>query len=239
MKQVVWIPLAVLAGLILGSWGPRLEAKKLRVDNDALKKELKQKGGAQNTLGALTQMMHIPDADAAPAARPRPAVTNAPAATTNELPAATNAPPRPRRPREELRRDFRERIEQGMEAWRIRSDIARNNFLADAKFTPEQTAQFDVLMKAMNLRLKDRLTKFAEEVKSGQKVTPESGARVIHDLSGAVVLTYDEMDRTLPSTWRGSGPKPLDIADFIEPTVAEPLIGIEGEIEAAEAGRRR
>ena len=237
MKQVIWIPLALLGGLILGSWGPRLEAKKLRTDVEALKKELKERNPNQNTFGTLTSMMRIPESDAAsrrgPPLPPPAVSTNAPA------PGGTNAPPRPHRPREQFRRDLRERIDEGMEAWRIRSDIARNNFVADSGFTPEQAAQFDVLMKAMNIRLRDRLTKFADTVKAGEKLTPESGARVIHDLSGIVVLTYDEMDRTLPTTWRATGSKRLDLADMVEPTVAEPLIDIEKDIQRAEQERRR
>lgn len=240
MKSLAWIPVALLLGLALGAWPAKNELKQLREETEKLRKEAKARGGGAGTLGQLTQMMRIPDQ--APAAKPqaaKPAPTNTVAEAEEP---STNRPPR-RRPFAEMRprpgddRSMRERIDAGMDAWRMRSDIARNNFIANSGFDAAKAAQFDVLTQAMNLRLKDRLGTFAEEVKGGKKITPESGARIINDLSGAVVMTYDEMDRTLPD-WRKEGMGRFDMADFIDPSVAEPLIDIEGEIQRAERERQ-
>ncbi|MBU4460552.1 MAG: hypothetical protein KJ579_08295 [Verrucomicrobia bacterium] len=241
MKVLAWIPVALLLGLALGAWPAKHEVQQLREEAEKLRKEAKARGAGAGTLGQLTQIMRIPDASAPP--KPR-----APAAPPTQTVAAaegasTNKPPRRRPPFAEMRpqpgddRSMRERIDAGMEAWRVRSDIARNNFIANTGLDTAQAAQFDVLTQAMNLRLKDRLAKFAEEAKKGKKITPESGARIINDLSGAVVMTYDEMDRTLPE-WRKDGAGRFDMADFIDPSVAEPLIDIEGEIRRAERERQ-
>lgn len=244
MKSLAWIPVALLLGLALGAWPAKNELKQLREETEKLRKEAKSRASGAGTLGQLTQIMRIPDQ--APAPKPetaKPASTNA---TTNAVASAdgdsTNRPPRRRPPFAEMRprpgddRSMRERIDAGMDAWRMRSDIARNNFISKAGFDAAQAAQFDVLTQAMNLRLKDRLSTFAGEVKDGKKITPESGARIINDLSGAVVMTYDEMDRTLPA-WRESDVGRFDMADFIDPSVAEPLIDIEGDIRRAERER--
>ena len=243
MKSLAWIPVALLLGLALGAWPAKNEMKQLREETERLRKEAKARAGGAGTLGQLTQIMRIPEAPAAKPARPAgPASTNGPdvAADGGD---ATNRPPRRRPPFADIRprpgddRTMRERIDAGMDAWRVRSDIARNNFIANAGLDAAQAAQFDVLVQAMNLRLKDRLSRFAGEVKDGQKITPESGARIINDLSGSVVMTYDEMDRTLP-TWRAGNPGRFDMADFIDPAVAEPLIDIEGDIRRAERERQ-
>lgn len=240
MKSLAWIPVALLLGLALGAWPAKNEVKTLREETERLRKEAKTRGGGAGTLGQLTQMMRIPDSAAA-TTNPRPVVR--PAATNAIAGVSTNASPRRRPPFAEVRpqpgdaRSMRERIEAGMEAWRVRSDIARNNFIANTGLDAAQAAQFDVLTQAMNLRLKDRLVKFAGEAKNGKKITPESGARIVNDLSGAVVMTYDEMDRTLPA-WRKDGAGRFDMADFIDPSVAEPLIDIEGEIQRAERERQ-
>lgn len=240
MKSLAWIPVALLLGLALGAWPAKNELKQLREETEKLRKEAKSRAAGAGTLGQLTQIMRIPDQ--APPPKPaaaKPAATNTAAAADGD---ATNRPPRRRPPFAEMRprpgddRSMRERIDAGMDAWRMRSDIARNNFVSKAGFDAAQAAQFDVLTQAMNLRLKDRLGKFAGEVKDGKKITPESGARIINDLSGAVVMTYDEMDRTLPA-WREGDVGRFDMADFIDPSVAEPLIDIEGEIRRAEGER--
>lgn len=241
MKALAWIPVALLLGLALGAWPAKHEMRTLREETERLRKEAKTRSSGAGTLGQLTQIMRIPDP--APSSKPaaaKAAVTNAAAAADGD---STNRPPRRRPPFAEVRprpgddRSMRERIDAGMEAWRVRSDIARNNFIANTGLDTAQAAQFDVLTQAMNLRLKDRLAKFAEEAKKGKKITPESGARILNDLSGAVVMTYDEMDRTLPE-WRKDGAGRFDMADFIDPSVAEPLIDIEGEIRRAERERQ-
>lgn len=241
MKSLAWIPVALLLGLALGAWPAKNEVRTLREEAERLRKEAKARGVGAGTLGQLTQIMRIPDAGAAPKPRAgKPAPTNAVAAAEDD---STNRPPRRRPPFAEMRprpgddRSMRERIDAGMDAWRVRSDIARNTFIANTGLDAAQAAQFDVLTQAMNLRLKDQLAKFAEEAKNGKKITPESGARIINDLSGAVVMTYDEMDRMLPD-WRKEGAGRFDMADFIDPSVAEPLIDIEGEIRRAERERQ-
>ena len=51
-----------------------------------------------------------------------------------------------------------------------------------------------------------------------------------------VVLTYDEMDRTLPNGWRTSAGRDFSLTDLIDPSVAEPLIDVEDKLDRPRRG---
>jgi len=243
MKSMAWIPVALLAGLALGGWPARDKVRRLEAEAEQLRKEMKSRDRGAGALGQVAQMIRLPDSGAARPPKPAPPAADGTGAQEPEAGATTNAPARrgpplaALRPRPGDERSLRERIDAGMDAWRVRSDIARDTFVGKAGFDAAQAAQFDVLTQAMNLRIRDRLDLFAGEIRSGAEVTPESGAKMIHDLSGIVVMTYGELDRTLPS-WRAAEMERFDIGDFIDPSVAEPLIGIEDELRRADRGRR-
>ncbi|MCX7819211.1 MAG: hypothetical protein N2652_08395 [Kiritimatiellae bacterium] len=242
MKGLIWMPLVLVIGMAFGAWPAQREAARLKRETEELRQQLRQRQRPGGTLSQLTQFMRIPESpraiattNAAAAGAPAPA----PAADTAAAP--TNRPRR-RLPFSELRprpgdeRPLRERLNEAIEAWRVRSDIARNNFLARAGLGPEEAAKFDVLVQAMNLRLRDHFEKFSATVQSGAPITPELGARMIRNLSDAVVLTYDEMDRQLPR-WRQNADG-LDLGDLIDPAVAEPLLSIEDTLRRADRGGR-
>ncbi len=243
MRGLIWLPFVLVLGMAIGSWPARRESARLQREAQELRQQLRQRQRQAGTLSQLTQFMRLPEGSrsTAPAASP---ATNAPAASTAEVadPSTPTNRPRRRLPLSELRgrpgdeRSLRERLDEAIEAWRVRSEIARNNFVTRAGFGPEEAAKFDVLVQAMNLRMRDRFEKFAAAVQAGEPITPEVGARMIRDLSEAVVLTYDEMDRELPS-WRQNGGR-LDLGDLIDPSVAEPLLGIEDVLRRAERGEQ-
>ncbi len=241
MKGLIWLPLVLVLGMAIGSWPARRESARLEREAQELRQQLRQRQRQAGTLSQLTQFIRLPEAarSAAPASD---VPTNAPVASPEagtEPSAATNRARR-RLPLSELRgrpgdeRSLRERLDEAIEAWRVRSEIARNNFVTRAGLGPEEAAKFDVLVQAMNLRMRDRFEKFAAAVQAGEPITPEVGARMIRDLSDAVVLTYDEMDRELPS-WRQNGGR-LDLGDLVDPSVAEPLLGIEDVLRRADRG---
>jgi hypothetical protein len=66
---------------------------------------------------------------------------------------------------------------------------------------------------------------FAQQEKD---ITPETGIKIMNDLSSSLVLTYNDLDRTMPGGWRtNAGPK-FQVFDFINPDVAKPLTEVEG-----------
>lgn len=243
MKGLIWLPFTLILGMALGSWPARHQRSRNEREIMELRQQLRQRQRQPGTLTQLAQFMRPPEQS--PLLEPaRSATTNGTAAPTSTEAGRSSSTNRIRRrvPLAELRgrpgdeRTLRERLDEAIEAWRIRSEVARNNFVTRAGLTPDQAAQFDVLIQAMNLRMREHFDQFVATVQAGEPITPEAGARMIRALSDAVVLTYDEMDHKLPG-WRQSAPG-LDLGDLIDPSVAEPLLSIETRLRETDRGDR-
>lgn len=230
MKAAFWIPFALLAGLVLGGYGPRQTMRQERDELERLRKAVRSERPARADFGNMVDFLRLP------AAVPPAAVSTGQviAAGQADLP-GTNLPPSATGVTERVRGgrtnqtaiSFEERIEEAAELWRIRSDIVRSGFVRSARLTPEQTVQFDVLVEAMNIRLKDRIAEWTEVLEKEETVSPETGVRMINDLSEVLVVTYDEMDRTLPAEWRQNAGSSFDLGGLIDPMVAMPLTKVE------------
>ena len=250
MKAAMWIPVALLAGLVVGAWGPRVRLKHADSEVKRLEQLLKDGGASGRTvrLDGITRMLRIPDADGSSGNAPETGpggktAENLPqedggSTSTSEVALATQDPPSgddeisedddpPRG-----RRDMTERIDEAIELWQLRSDIARSTFISNAELSPHDAAQFDVLVEAMNMRLGERIGTWAEQLKAEEfEMTEENGVRMMSDLSKVMVLTYDEMDRTMPEDWRRGAGNEFNLTDMIDPSVARPLIDVEGKLE--------
>lgn len=240
MKTAVCIILALLLGLVLGSWSVKADLRRTQQEVSKLKQELlKRPAGKRGGLDGITSMLKIPETTDAPSSQPVAA-----AAPTNAVPASVSAPTadthtvtftlgtpgtnthRHRHPgagRDGLRRQ----LETAAGAWKVRSDLARAGFVSNVTDTDEQAAQFDVAMAAMNMRLGNSVRTWVDYVKQQQDVTPETGIRIMNDLSGAMVQAYSDLDRTMPAGWREkAGPK-FQVFDFVNPEVVMPLAEVE------------
>jgi hypothetical protein len=103
----------------------------------------------------------------------------------------------------QIRADMSNRYAQFRADWTNRVASDRTNFIAKAKLDEKQAERFDVLMTAMNVRLGAILDPLVAEMQSGQfpHLSTEERARLAHDVSGALVTTYDEMNRSMPEGW--------------------------------------
>lgn len=232
MKTAAWIVAALLAGLVLGGWGLKADLRKARTEISDLKKELSRTSRKQSRMDGITTMLNLPQGQDRPADTAKGEVTvgfhgerrtNAPGWEHRQRPhwegradRGTNAAPRP----------MREQIDTAVKAWKVRSDIARAGFIAEATSNEEQVIKFDVLMEAMNLRLSNSIRTWVDAVKIEETMTPESGVRMMNDLSGVIVQAYADMDRELPD-WRVATEETFNAMDFVDPQVALPLTEIE------------
>jgi hypothetical protein len=243
MKPYLWIPFALLLGLVIGGWGPRSELQTLREDLKKTKKLLQEtkKHGGGSDVGQVTRLLGIegqgrPAADApareaaadrsngaARAAIPPEPSPTASAAVPPPPPGETGDGTRP------AQRNREEELETAIELWKLRSDIARSTFLANGHLSDEQAMNFDVLIEAMNVRLAHSIETWAAAVET-KDVNAEDGIRLMSQVTDALVLTYDEMDRKLPNNWRQAGGKGMQLMDFIDPSVARPLLQVEGKV---------
>jgi hypothetical protein len=234
-RTVIWVTLALLAGLALGAWGPRSDLAKMKARMIDLEERLKERPGGAGRLRSVTDMLRIPAAEETAPEEPAPAAPAEPAAETDSggapAPASANATHAP------APKDLRQRIDEAAELWRVRSDVARNSFVSGAGLEREQAMAFDVLMAAMNIRLGTSISNWVGRVKEKEDLRPEDGARILNELSSVFVLTYDEMDRKLPPGWREGAGERFDLITFVDPSVAMPLVGIETELEQARERR--
>jgi hypothetical protein len=216
MKHAFFLVVALLAGLVLGSWSVKTDLRNVQKENEKLKEELKQRGGRPGSMQGIATMLRIPDTH-----RPvtKPVGIEVGVSTDN---ASTNlAKPPEKSPQEQ--------IKAAMELWKTRSALARNSFLSNLDATPEQTQHFDETVNTMNQQLGEKIKTWAEMIKQQDQVPPEAGVRMISDLSKTLVSAYDGMDKTLPQDWRDKAGPEFQLFDFINPEVALPMAGYKGK----------
>lgn len=113
---------------------------------------------------------------------------------------------------------------EAMQAWMAEQRVeqarqARTNFLAQARLSEPETIRFDVLMAALNMRLRERTAVWREALDQGSLSRAEVRARAMAEISQSVVLTYDELDRNMPEGWRTAAGTNFNLMTFVEPEV--------------------
>jgi hypothetical protein len=113
----------------------------------------------------------------------------------------------------------------------MRSDIAREGFLDKISASKDQEVRFDVLMNAMNVRIEHAIGQWAEVFEQEEMPPHEAAIRMMNDVTGSLVITYDELDRSMPRGWRRDAGDSFELIDFIDPYVASPLVGLEDKLD--------
>ena len=128
-------------------------------------------------------------------------------------------------------RTFEDNIDKAVELWRVRSDLARGAFLNQVEASEEETLRFDVVMEAMNVRLESTIQRWAEIL--GEETVPhqEAGIRMMNEITEALTITYDELDRNLAEGWKTNVNETFELTDFIDPSVALPLADVEDKLD--------
>jgi hypothetical protein len=244
MKNWILIPLIFLAGLVIGGLQPRGELRRLHRELDTRKQAERTPPPQERQLASFLNMLPMDTprrGDPLPASAPERGAGEtrllagatglvSEAASTNSWREPTPA---------ERSAAFQARLDTAAEAWKMRTEVARNTFAAKTGFTPQDMGNFDVLMTAMNVRMKDFFVKTAEKLESGEAFTPETGVRLMSDLTQSMVLTYDEMDRKLPATWRNDAGGSFDLVTYVDPNVVKPLIKVADKLPQPGESRAR
>ena len=81
----------------------------------------------------------------------------------------------------------------------------------------------------MNGKIHGWMKEIASELRDRDSVSPESAVRIMAVMGSALADTYDQIGALVPEEKREtvSG---IHLTDFIDPGVAEPLIGIEDKL---------
>ena len=250
MKAYLWLPLACLVGYLVGSWGAQDELRAFR----SHARDVKQKAAAKpGGFDAFAQMVKIPES-ARRSRRPRPDRPKAPLppiAATNKVTAkqasapspaaeakpdvvtATNAVPSRLSPE-----DLRARIEEAQDLWRTRVDLARAQWKSKLKLSGEGEKAFDAALQEMNERLYDSVAALAGLLEGKDSLTPELGLRLVGETTTILAETYDKIGACAAPEMREEI-STMQMVDFIDPGVAEPLIDVQGKLENFPAPRRR
>jgi hypothetical protein len=229
------VVVAVLAGMLLGGWGPRSDLRSARAEIEELKRRAGRGTNPAGEVQGVRQLLRIADNDAvkqraAERAR-RPAARRAPAAGVDgPAPVVSQAVEQAVSPSNTDSVTLWEGadIEEAAKVWKARAAIARNSLVSNLKLDARQSDQFDTLVAAMNLRLETGISNWVQGVKAKADVTTEDGLRLMNELSSAVVLTYDELDRAMPAGWRKQAGDKFDVISFVDPAVAMPFLEVEG-----------
>ena len=250
MKAYLLLPLACLIGYLVGTCGAQDELRSYRSHARDAKEMAATKPGGFN---AFAQMVKIPES-ARRSRRPRPdwpktplpsiAVTNKVTATAAPVPSpaarekldvvtSTNAVP-PRLSPE----DLRVRIEEAQDLWRTRVDIARAQWKTKLKLSGESETAFDAALQEMNERLYDSVAALAGLLEGKESLTPELGLRLVGETTTILSETYDKIGACAAPELREEV-SAIQMVDFIDPGVAEPLIDVQGKLENFPAPGRR
>ena len=246
MKAVYWLPIAALVGVVVGAWsaGEELRAYKDLGTAGKSAAQSEKKRGADG-FDAFTRLVQIPDAAKRP--RGRKAVEPSGIAATNrtstaqrkaeEEPVAgqpsrkpADAKP-PRMPRSE---DLGARIAEARDLWNTRVEIARAQWKSKLKLSGESEAAFDAALQEMNDKLYDSISALAEIVSDQKKLSPETGFRLMGETATVMAGAYDRIGECVAPELRGEVAE-INMVDFIDPGVAEPLVGVQDTLEEAAA----
>ena len=99
---------------------------------------------------------------------------------------------------------------------------------------------FDSALRNMNERLYDSVQVVADLIAESESMSPELGLRLVGETTAIMAETYDKIAECVPGEMR-SQVSSIQIVDFVDPGVADPLISVQGKLEdfGQQMGRRR
>lgn len=246
LKAWLWLPLACLIGFVAGSWGAKEE---LRAYQESVKEERSRSAKKAGGFDTFANLVKIPEMTRRPRKAKRQAANRKKTQSTNDtvavakkqgysssVPAVTNTPAAVRKapPRRSVE-DLGVRIEEAQELWRTRVDVARAQWKERLKLSGEKEQAFDAALQDMNERLYDSIATVAELIAESDTMSPELGLRLVGETTAIMAEAYDKIGACVPAAMR-SDVSSMQIVDFVDPGVAEPLIGVQGKLE--NIGRR-
>jgi len=240
MKHWYLIPLAAIAGLIAGSWGPRADLDELKELQETAK-ENKAAHHRSGGFGAIADLANVP----ARASRPRRVRADGEKGESGEKVAETNVVEETetivsndvvkveKNTQRVAPEDLRARIDEAAELWRTRSELAKTQWKTKFGLEGESAEQFDETLAAMNDALRETMVEAAEEIAQAGKLTPELGTRMISAMTASMSETYEALGNTVGEDKRGEVSE-MKLHDFIDPSVIEPLVSVQGMLENGE-----
>lgn len=253
MKIILWIPLVCLAGFMIGSWGAKEELRAFKESVKEGQRESARKAGGFDTFAnivKLPEMARRPRRDRRSAKKgakvvPAKSVAMADASRdavrdTQPTNAVAGKSQERNAPQSLSREDLSARIAEAQDLWRTRVDVSRAQWKERLKLSGESEKAFDAALQEMNERLYDSIAAVADHVAGMETMTPELGLRLVGETTAIMAEAYDRIGACVPQEMR-SDVSSMQMVDFVDPGVAEPLIGVQGKLDGftRPGGRRR
>ena len=219
---IVWLPLVFIAGGLVGYYGP---AEELR-SRDVREKEEKAKPKSKNAFGSFTELVNIPEV----AKRPRRVKDTEPATNTTAVAGRVGDAPLPEKRRRVAPEDLRARIDEAAELWRTRIEIARASAIEKLGLDDKGAESFNDAIEDMNAKLRESIQIVADRVASSEAMTQELGVRLMGDIATSLAEAYDAIGTCVDEDHRGEVSR-LELTNFIDPSVGEPLIAVQDKLE--------
>ena len=125
--------------------------------------------------------------------------------------------------------DLRARIDEAAELWRTRVELARAQTIDKLGLDAAGTELFNAAVDNMNVKLRDSIQTIATRLANEENMTPELGVRLMGDLCTTLAESYDEIGQCVGEDRRGEI-STLELHNFVDPSVAEPLIQVQGKL---------
>ena len=219
---IVWLPLVFIAGGLVGYYGP---AEELR-SRDVREKEEKTKAKPKNAFGSFTELVNIPEV----AKRPRRVKDTEPATNKNDVAGRVGDAPLPEKRKRVAPEDLRARIDEAAELWRTRIEIARASAIDKLGLDDKGAESFNDAIEDMNAKLRESIQIVADRVASSESLTHELGVRLMGDIATSLAEAYDAIGTCVDEDHRGEVSR-LELTNFIDPSVGEPLIAVQDKLE--------
>jgi hypothetical protein len=223
------LPLAFVLGGLTGMWGPSEKLRAMKTASAA------GRGAAAKTqpIDSFTRMINIPDVarkhrrPADGRATPSPEDKGSAAEDSAEAP-GKSAPGRP--PARRLgAEDLESRIKEASELWRTRMEMVRANQLKTLDLDENGAARFDAELAKMNADIRSSVQALADAIAEEGAMNRELGVRFMGEISISIAETYDRIGECVGADGRDKV-SDLQLMELIDPSVAEPLIGVQGKI---------
>lgn len=231
----LWLPLAFIAGGLVGAWGPSKELSALR------KRGANEEKPSRNArvFDDFAKMVNIPET--AKRRRPTPpSATDTPAHAKMREAAKDSSAAEDKRPKSAPGRfdpeDLKARIEEASELWRTRCELAFAGTVKKLRLDADGEARFESALVRMNDEIRSSVQAIADALVEEEELTPELAVRLMGDFSTTLAETYDRLGECAGESLRGEISK-LNLADFVDPSVAEPLIGVQHKLDRFPARR--
>ena len=230
IPAIVWLPLAFIVGGVVGYWNNAEDVRLYKEKAAAAEKQAASGEKGKADFGSFAQMMQIPKEAKRPPSRK--AAPPAEGGQTNNVAVAASEGAKEESVQEVNfnPEDLRARIDEAADLWRTRIEVAKAAAVEKLGLDAAGQQKFEASLVAMNDRIRESIQTIADALANEEKMTHETNVRLMGDLATSIAEAYDDVGECVDASRRGDVSEMM-LFEFIDPSVAEPLIAVQDKLE--------